>query len=79
MGYGFLDEDHGYYRISDPIVGEAVKRLRIGILLKQMTSFDAGGGIRTRDFGDAPSDQPLEDYEPRTLTRLSYPGAQYLS
>ena len=39
-----------------------------------MTSFDAGGGIRTRDFGDAPSDQPFEDYEPRTLTRLSYPG-----
>ena len=24
-----LDEDHGYYRISDPIMGEAVKRLRI--------------------------------------------------
>jgi len=29
MGYGLLDEDNGYYRISDPIVGEAVKRLRI--------------------------------------------------
>ena len=34
----------------------------------------AGAGIRTRDNGDAPSDQPDEDYEPRTLTRLSYPG-----
>ena len=74
MGYGFLGEDHGYYRISDPMVGEVIKRLRIRIL-RQMTSFDAGGGIRTRDFGDAPSDQPFEDYEPRTLTRLSYPGA----
>ena len=42
-----------------------------------MILFDAGGGIRTRDFGDAPSDQHHEDYEPRTLTRLSYPGAQY--
>ena len=34
----------------------------------------AGAGIRTRDNGDAPSDQPDEDYEPRTLARLSYPG-----
>ena len=74
MSYGFLDEDHRYYRIGDPLVGETVKRL-----LKQMILFDAGGGIRTRDFGDAPSDQHHEDYEPRTLTRLSYPGTDTLS
>ena len=76
MGYGFLDEDHGYYRISDPIVGDGSQAESF---LKQMISFDAGGGIRTRDFGDAPSDQHHEDYEPRTLTRLSYPGTDTLS
>ena len=55
MGYGFLDEDHGYYRISNPIVGDGSQAESF---LKQMILFDAGGGIRTRDFGDAPSDQP---------------------
>ena len=49
----------------------AVSRGRENIEYKGMY---AGAGIRTRDNGDAPSDQPDEDYEPRTLARLSYPG-----